>query len=192
MFAEDLHGLLDTVGIDPVHLVGISLGGCLAYQFAVDFPESIKTLTIVNSIPSLDSVSDVMRKSFETRVEIIQKYGMRHMGEVLSESFFLNSEQANLRELMIERWAENDPQAYIESFRSVLDWSVADYLSSIHTPTLIISSDQDTTPLELKQTYASSMPDAEVVVIPNAHHFLPIEKPNEFNVALLDFLSNHN
>jgi pimeloyl-ACP methyl ester carboxylesterase len=42
MFAEDLHGLLDTVGIDPVHLVGTSLGGCLAYQFAVDFREALR------------------------------------------------------------------------------------------------------------------------------------------------------
>nr|NIW47448.1 alpha/beta fold hydrolase [Gammaproteobacteria bacterium]NIX58356.1 alpha/beta fold hydrolase [candidate division Zixibacteria bacterium] len=191
MFAADLLGLLSTIGTGKIHLVGISLGGCIAYQFAVDYLKSVKTLTIVNSIPSVNQVSDAMQETFVNRVDIIHKFGMRWMAEGLSESLFPYPEQINLRNTMVERWTENDPQAYIEAFRSLLSWSVEDHLGSIDIPTLIISSDQDTFPVELKQVYARSMPDAEMVVIPDAHHFLPMEKPAEFNEALLAFIERH-
>jgi 3-oxoadipate enol-lactonase len=52
MFAADLAGLFEAVGVRSAHIVGISLGGVVAFQFALDYPARVKTLTIVNSTPT--------------------------------------------------------------------------------------------------------------------------------------------
>ncbi len=191
MMAADLAGLLQALHIASAHLVGISLGGAVAFQFALDYPALVKTLTIVNSAPSLGGTLEQARQEIERRVGIVQQLGMRAMGQALSPNLFPKPEHAALRETFIERWAENDPQAYIEATRSMLGWDVTGQLNAIRCPTLVIAADQDYTPVTVKEAYVALMPDARLVVIPDAHHAVPLEQPEKFNAALLDFLAQH-
>lgn len=123
------------------------------------------------------------------RQVIVRLFGMEKMGQTLSTHLFPKPEQAALRQVFIERWAENDRRAYLASFRALLGWSVADRIASIQTPTLIITADQDYTPVALKEAYTAKIPRAELVVIPDARHFTPVERPEAFNAALMGFLS---
>ena len=111
------------------------------------------------------------------------------MGQNLAPNLFPEPEHASLREAFIERWAENDPNAYIEATRSMLGWDVNSQLSTICCPTLIIASDQDYSPVAVKKAYAELMPNAQFTVIANAHHAVPIERPQEFNAVLAQFLA---
>ena len=63
-----------------------------------------------------------------------------------------------------------------------------DRLGAIECPVLVLSADQDYTPIAIKQAYAALLKDAELVVIDDARHFLPIERPEPFNAAVLAFL----
>jgi 3-oxoadipate enol-lactonase len=191
MLAADLAGLLQALHIPPAHLVGLSLGGAVAFQFALDNPEKVKTLTIVNSGPSLGGTPEEARQEIERRVGIVQQLGMRAMGEALAPALFPKPEQAALRETFIRRWAENDPSAYIEATRSLLGWNVEDQLGRIKCPTLILASDQDYSPVTVKEAYVKLIPNARLVVIAEAHHALPIEQPEKFNAALRDFLDRY-
>jgi len=114
---------------------------------------------------------------------------MRAMGQALSPNLFPKPEQASLRETFVERWAANDPQAYIEATRSMLGWDVTDRLGSITCPVLVIGSDQDYGPLAAKEAYRQLMPHARLAVIPDAHHAVPMERPEAFNSVLLQFLA---
>jgi 3-oxoadipate enol-lactonase len=192
MFAADLAGLLSGLNVDATHIVGISLGGAVAFQFAIDYPTMVKTLTIVNSAPSLGGTQEQAQQEVERRVATVQQFGMRAMGEALSPNLFPQPEHAALRETFNERWAENDPSAYIESTRSMLGWDVTDKLGSIQCPTLIIAADQDYTPVTAKEAYVKLLPNAQMVVIPEAHHATPMERPEKFNVALTAFLARNN
>jgi pimeloyl-ACP methyl ester carboxylesterase len=183
LFAADLAGLLTGLGISSAHVVGISLGGAVALQFALDYAPAIKTLTVVNSGPSLGGTLEQAQQEIERRVGLVQQYGMRSMGQAPAP------EHAALREAFVERWAENDPNAYIEATRAMLGWNVADQLGAIHCPTLIIAADQDYTPVALKEAYVKLLPHAELAVIANAHHAVPIERPQEFNTVLARFLA---
>jgi pimeloyl-ACP methyl ester carboxylesterase len=109
----------------------------------------------------------------------------------LSEVLFPKPEQGALRETLIERWADNDPRAYIEATRGLLDWDVTDRLNSIHCPTLVISAEHDTWPVEEKAAYVRLIPNAQLVVIDDAQHFVSLERPEETNAALMDFLARH-
>ena len=189
MFAADLAGLLAGLGVKSAHLVGISLGGAVAFQFALDYPAVVKTLTVVNSGPSLGGTLEQAKQEIERRVGLVQQYGMRAMGQALGPNLFPAPEHATLRETFVERWAENDPNAYIEATRSMQGWNVTDQLNSIHCPALIIAADQDYTPVAMKEAYVKLLPNAELAVIANAHHAVPIERPQEFNAVLAQFLA---
>ncbi len=192
MFAADLASLLAGVGVQSAHLVGISLGGAVAFQFALDYPGMVKTLTIVNSGPSLGGTLEQAQQEIERRVGVVRQYGMRAMGQSLGPNLFPQPEHGALRDTFIERWAENDPRAYIEATRSMLGWNVTDRLPSIQCSTLIVASDQDYTPVAAKEAYIKLMPKVQLVVIANAHHAVPVERPQEFNAVLAQFLARFN
>ncbi len=191
MFADDLSCLLQALAVASAHIVGISLGGAVAFQFAIDYPTMVKTLTIVNSAPTLGDPEQA-KPEVERRVGIVQQLGMRAMGQALAPNLFPKPEHAALRETFIERWAENDPRAYIEATRSMLGWNVVGKLGSIQCPTLIIAADQDYSPVAVKEAYVKLMPNAQLVVIPDSRHATPIEHPAEFNAALAKFLAGHS
>jgi pimeloyl-ACP methyl ester carboxylesterase len=113
---------------------------------------------------------------------------MRKMGEVLAARLLPKPEHAAARAEFIERWAANDPTAYLSALKGLVNWSVMDALPRIDRPVLVLAGDQDYTPVAFKQTYTAMMKRAELVVIDDARHFTPIERPEPFNAALLSFL----
>jgi 3-oxoadipate enol-lactonase len=189
MLAGDLYGLLRGLQVEATHLVGISLGGAVALQFVLDHPGMVKSLALVNSGPSLGGTLEQAQQEIERRVGIVRQFGMRAMGENLARNLFPEAEQAALQETFVERWAENDPDAYIEATRSMLGWNVTPRLGSIGCPTLVLVSEHDYTPLAAHQGYTTLLPQAQLTVIPNAHHAAPVEQPQEFNRLLGQFLA---
>jgi 3-oxoadipate enol-lactonase len=188
-FAADTAGLLQALGAAPAHVVGLSLGGGIAFQLAVDTPALLRTMTIVNSAP------EMVLRTFKDRVNVWQRFaivrllGMRRMGQVLGGRLFPKPEQDALRTTFVERWAENDPKAYTAAMRAMVGWSVTDRLGSIQCPALVIAADMDYTPLAVKEAYVKLMPHAELAVITDAHHATPVEEPAKFNAVLREFLA---
>ncbi len=189
LFAADTARMLQALESAPVHAVGISMGGMIAFQLAVSYPELVRSLVIVNSSP------EVVVRTFRERMQVWQRFfvvrllGMRKMGQVVSERLFPKPEHEQLRALFVGRWAENDPRAYLEATRAIVGWSVADQIEQIRCPTLVIAADADYTPVAAKQAYVARMPKAKLVVIEDAHHAVPVERPQEFNAALEAFLA---
>jgi 3-oxoadipate enol-lactonase len=192
MFAADTADLLSALGVETAHLVGVSLGGGVAFQLAIDYPQLVKTMTIVNSAPFMPGSPEQIRQEMDRRTAIVQQMGMRAMGEALAPNLFPRPEQARLRQTFVERWAENGRRAYIEAMLSMAGWDVLNKVGSILCPTLVIASDHDYSPLEIKEAYVKLMPNAELVAIHDAHHAVPLEAPEEFNAVLAAFLGRHS
>jgi 3-oxoadipate enol-lactonase len=190
LFASDIASLLKALGVKSAHVVGISLGGCVALQLAIDFPELVKSLVIVNSGPIGVGTTLDAKQEIERRVAIVQQQGMRAMGQVLSQRLFPKADNASLRQTFVERWAENDPRAYIDALLAMVGWDVTDKLGSIQCPTLVVSADQDYSPVSMKEAYVKLMPSAQLLVILDARHATPIEQPQKFNAALRQFLQS--
>jgi pimeloyl-ACP methyl ester carboxylesterase len=189
LFAADTAELIKELGFTPAHVVGISLGGMIALQLAVSAPDLVRSLTVVNAGPEFIVRTAKERLQVLQRQLIVRLLGMRKMGEVLSKRLFPKPDQEELRRLFVEHWAENDPRAYRDAMRAIVGWSVTDHLSEIQCPTLVIAADQDYTPVALKEGYAARMPRAELVVIGDSRHATPVEQPEQFNEALMAFLS---
>ena len=189
LFAADTVKLLNALRVGPVHAVGISMGGMIALQLALDHPQAVRSLVIVNSGAEFVVRNLKERMQVWQRFFIVRLLGMRKMGEVLSERLFPKPEQEELRAVFVERWAENDPRAYQEAMRALVDWSVADRLGDIGCPTLVIASDNDYTPVAEKKAIVDRIAGAELVVIEDARHAVTAERPEQFNAVLDGFLS---
>jgi pimeloyl-ACP methyl ester carboxylesterase len=190
-FTDDTVALIRRLGLGPMHVVGISMGGMIAFQLAVDAPELIRTLVIVNSGPAMPVRTVAQRFMIWSRIAIVRLSGMRKMGEVLASRLLPKPEHAALRATFIERWASNDARAYLSALKGLVNWSVMDRLGQITCPVLVLTADQDYTPLALKEAYTSQLRHGELVVIDDARHFMPLERPREFNDALIAFLERH-
>ena len=192
-FARDIVALIKRLDISSAHVVGHSLGGMVAFELAVTEPELIRSLVIVNSGPEIPMNTLSLRLRvyliMYLRHAIVQIMGIRYLGRYLGKKLFPRPDQKNLRESFIERWAENDKWAYLHSLDAVLGWSVSSVLGTISCPTLIIASEYDYTPLAFKKAYVDRITSADLVVIPDSRHFVPLDQPERFNHALMSFLN---
>jgi len=189
MFARDIAELLKKLDIESVHILGISLGGGIAFQFAVDYPELVKSLIIVNAGIEIPTDSFKMKLEAFKRTFIVRLVGMKKMGEVLAPRLFIKPEQEELRNKLIERWQENDKKAYLSAMRALIGWSVRDELGKIKCPTLVIGSDQDYAPSSIKEEYTALLSNAKFIEIKDARHAVAVEKPEEFNKIVMKFLT---
>lgn len=190
LFASDVAGLIEGLDLAPAHVVGISMGGMIALQLAVDRPGLVGSLVVVNSSP------DMVVRTWRQRLNVWQRQliapllGMKRMADVLSRRLFPKLEQGELRELFVQRWEENDPRAYQEAVKAIAGWSVSDQLPAIPCPVLVVSGDEDYTSVEAKAVWVAEIPRAEMVVVEDSRHATPVDQPQAFNAALAAFLRN--
>jgi len=190
-FARDVASLLRELETGPAHVIGISLGGMVAFQLAIDAPERVRSLTIVNSGPAVPAATFKQRLPLHIRLVYARVLGLRGMAKMIAKRLFPKPGQAELQRAFIARLAANDKHCYLASLRAIFaGWGVADRLAEIQCPVLVLASDQDYTPVALKHAYAKRLPNARVVVVPDARHALPMERPREFNEAVETFLAS--
>ncbi|UVJ45302.1 alpha/beta hydrolase [Pseudomonas sp. LS1212] len=188
-FSADLIALFEHLNLGPVHLVGLSMGGMIGFQTAVDHPALLRSLCIVNSAP------EVKLRSPDDYLQWAKRWGLARLlspatvGKALGAKLFPKPGQTELRQKMAERWARNDKRAYAASFDAIVGWGVRERLSRITCPTLIISADRDYTPVALKEQYTALIPNARLAVIADSRHATPLDQPQTFNQTLLQFLA---
>ena len=187
-FSADLVALIEHLNLGPVHYVGLSMGGMIGFQLAVDQPQLLKSLCIVNSAPEVKLRSRDDYWQWFKRWSLMRALSLGTIGKALGGKLFPKPEQVELRQKMAERWAKNDKHAYLASFDAIVGWGVQERLSRVSCPTLIVSADRDYTPVSLKETYIKLLPDARLVVIEDSRHATPLDQPEVFNTTLLDFL----
>jgi pimeloyl-ACP methyl ester carboxylesterase len=189
MFAADTADLLCALDVQSAHVVGVSLGGGIAFQLAVDAPKLVRTLTIVNSYPEM--ILRTLKEKFGmwTRFFILRTKGIAGMGAILAPRLFPGPDLAAMRDTFIQRFSRNDQRAYTAALQSVIGWSVTDRLGEIACPVLVVSADQDYTPVANKEAYVTRIRGARLVVIPDSRHALPMERPQKFNAVLAKFLA---
>lgn len=189
-FAADVEALIEHLQLGPVHLVGLSMGGMIGFQLAVDHPSLLKSLCIVNSAPQvkLKTANDGLQ--WAKRWGLGRLFSMSAIGKGLSQTLFPKPEQADLRNKIAERWGQNDKRAYLASFDAIVGWGVQEKLSRISCPTLIVSADHDYTPVALKEAYVGLIRQARLVVIKDSRHATPLDQPEAFNRELLAFVDD--
>lgn len=190
-YAEDTAALIQELGLQEPTVVGISLGGMVGFQLAADHPDLIGKLVAVNAVPEFKVESLKLRVEVAIRRLLTRVVGMERIGEILAGRLFPEEGMDEQRRKMVERWSENAKKDYRNAFRAILRWpGAARAISAFDHPTLFVVSDEDYTSVESKTPYVDAMQNAEMIVIEDARHAVPVERRTQFNLVLEGFLKS--
>ncbi len=184
--AQDVVRLLRKLGVERAHLVGVSLGGMVAQQFALDYPYATASLVLGDTVCGMpEGFEDMARAA----MQFIEENPMAAVAKERITNAFSDAIDPVLRDYFIDQIARNDKAAYVRTARAVFGFSVRSRVAEINVPTLVVVGEEDrVTPPHLSQELAERIPGARLVRIPGAGHISNIERPAEFNRAVLDFL----
>jgi pimeloyl-ACP methyl ester carboxylesterase len=178
---DDLEALAGHLGLDRFHLVGTAAGGIVAVDYALSFPQRLRSLVIANSIVGVQD---------EEYVEITHR--LRPAPE-------FNAIPAEIRELGpsyratnaagMKRWKELAKHTTPQATKNRVTFAA---LATIKTPTLLLTGDADLyVPPPVLRLFAARFPNCASAIIPECGHSAFWEQPEAFNRTVLDFLSKH-
>jgi 2-succinyl-6-hydroxy-2,4-cyclohexadiene-1-carboxylate synthase len=195
LFAEDLYELTKAIEIENAFCLGFSLGGSIAVQLAIDHPEIVKALVLTNSSAGL-AIATPSPRALERGQEILELLDtgdIRTAAELMAAAAFspdFKSKNPVEFERFIKSKLQNDPHKLAQVMRSLRGGvSAPDISSRLKCPTLIIVGEYDSGmgPKQGKQLQ-QAIPNSKLVILA-AGHSSPFEAPDEFNRAVLEFLS---
>jgi len=196
LFADDTIGLMDALGIASAHVYGQSMGGFIAQELALNYPQRVRTLVlgstscggrqaVAASPENLTLMASLNTLSPEEAVE-------KNLPFLYSAEFIAHKREEIIARSLVEAELRPPLDAYARQVQAALRHNTYDRLPQILCPTLVISgSDDKVVPAENSSILAERIPNAELVVLPKAGHGYLVECAEESNAIVLDFLRRH-
>jgi pimeloyl-ACP methyl ester carboxylesterase len=187
--AGDCLAVLDEVGVEAAQVVGISMGGLISQEIALSAPERVRSLCLVATHPgTAHAVWDA------EALAMLGNRGEMTVQEAAEMSLPFNYAPGTPRKRIEEDWAVRFPLAasapgYLNQLAGASQWSGLPRLSSITAPTLVLHGEIDRlVPADNGRMLADAIPDAELVIVPDANHILMTDQPEQVEKVLLDWL----
>jgi 3-oxoadipate enol-lactonase len=189
--ASDYYALLERLETAPAHVVGLSMGGAAALQFAHSYAHCTRSLVLVNTFAALRPGSLGGWLYFGLRLLLVHTLGLDRQAKFVSRRVFPAPEQELYRQALIEQVRQANPQAYRAAMRALARFNLEARLREISCPTLVITGELDSTiPPKVQKRLAEKITNARHITIPNAGHAVTIDQPEAFNRCLLEFISD--
>lgn len=187
--ADDLAFLLDGLGERRrVVLVGLSLGGIVAFEFFRRHRSKLAALVLCNTRTNAETPAS--KERWAKFLDDIRVRGSRAVAEAFIDYCFAQMTSPALRDDWFEIMASQPPQGMIATAHALaFRRSAADLLPNIDLPTLVVAGEHDrATPVETLREIHSAVPGAKWALIDGVGHIPPLESPPAFARVLLDFL----
>lgn len=178
--ADDMYAFMNELNIPTAHVIGYSLGGTVALYLATRYPDSVRSIVTIGSIPKVTPT--ILKEADEFEPDALVESG--------DWNSFIELQKANHVQAHHGDWS-----AFVH--QSVEDWRIHPNISekdlhSIKVPSLFISGERDTSITDEDRVYIKQhIPNSKVEVIPETNHRVHMvgNKPSEVNKLILDFLS---
>lgn len=199
LFADDLHALLDALGLDRVVVIGLSLGGMVAQSFAVKYGDRLRGLVLCDTAVSTRlTLSDRLQRYvlfprwlMHLTIRAVSAEGFTRFSfwlarQTRSEAWLGRNERtrAYVRECMLAVPQEE----YLKIYDAIYDFDLLD-LGAINAPVLVINGEHESgSVFRHTEEILRRVPEAQARVIPDAGHTSNLENPAAFNALMMDFL----
>ena len=190
LMASDAAAVLDAAGAETAHVFGVSMGGMIAQEFALQYPSRVRSLILgctaaggphaIRAEPA--ALQTLMRKDLtpeEFREAMIP--------------FIYDADTARERideDMAIRMKWYPTPQGYAGQLQGIMSWEAYSRIAQIAAPTLVIHGETDRlVPAANARLIAERIPGAKLVLIPHASHIFSTDQPDKAHHAVLDFLA---
>lgn len=188
-YAEDLLAVLHAAGEErPVALVGLSMGGYVAFEFYRRHPERVRAMVLANTRATRDS-PEVLLGRYDS-AERVMREGSAVIADGMVDRLFAPTSPAELRERWKGIMAESPPVGLAAALRAMAERTDSRrLLKRLGVPVLVVvGSDDVITPAGEARAMAEAAKGGRIRVISGAGHMTPVERPDDFAAAVAEFL----
>ncbi len=189
MLAQDAFELLETLGVERTHFVGLSMGGMIGQLLALTHPEKLRSLVLCDTSSRIPLEA---RPMWEERIRTAERQGMEpHVEPTLGRWFTppFRERRPDVVERVRAVIRGTDPKGYAGCCHAIKMLDLTDRLQDIRVPTLVIVGEDDaSTPPAASRVIHERIPGSQLVVIPSASHLSNVEQPDAFTRARMAFL----
>ena len=185
--ATDLAELLNVLHVERVCLVGISVGGMIAMDFAMQHPQWVEKLVLCDTAPQIGT--SVM---WTARIEALHVHGLPNLGEPILSRWFspeFAADQPDAYRGYYHMLTRTPADGYVGTCEAIRNADLWPDVANIQASTLVLCGAEDlATPPAQAQQLAAALPNATYTVIDGAAHLPCIEQPEVMAAAIADFL----
>jgi pimeloyl-ACP methyl ester carboxylesterase len=190
LLASDAAAVLDAAGVERAHVLGASMGGMIAQEFALQYPDRLRSLilacTAAGGPRAVQADPEAIQLLFrrDPNPEDRAKAAVPFIYDSATPRERIDQDLAVLSE-----WYPH-PEGYAAQLQAIMGWEADSRLSKITAPTLVIQGENDRlVPAANGCLIAERIPGARLVMLPNASHIFMTDQPAATHQALLEFLS---
>lgn len=206
LWADDIAALLDHLKIGRAHILGSSLGGCVALAFADRYLPKTASLVLAATFSEIDRLLEL---NYRVRIALIEKVGMTELladfgvTALFGRSFYETEKGRAVAANTLTMIKQNDKDMYIEHLRAVLRFGCCEpgqesqpkftaRLKNMSCPALVMVGDEDVlTVAKFSKIMAAALPRVELVIQPGCGHVTMVEKPEESARMIVEFLARN-
>ena len=179
-YAQVVAGFVDELGLDRPVLAGLSMGGAIVQESLLSWPEKYRAGILISTgarLRVMPLIFETIEKDFNAYVQMSVKFAASP-----------KTDPALLAEVQ-EDTARREPKVTLGDFRACDAFDVRERLPELRVPVLVLSGEDDQlTPKKYSDYLESNIPGARRVHLLDAGHLLPVEKADEVNQAIAEFV----
>lgn len=179
-YVKAVRVLIEGLSIQKAALAGISMGGAITQQFALSYPEKLIGIILIGSgarMKVMPEIFDMIKKDFKT------------FARMTPEVMFAKETSSEIKAACIEENLKCDPEVAYGDFQACNAFNLIDRVAEIKLPCLIFSGADDKLAFPKFQDYLhEKIAGSRLIRFENAGHALNMEKPDEVNKAIEEFL----
>ena len=194
-FSHDLARLLDHLEVERAHLVGLSMGGRILQDFYPHYPDRVATLVLCATFPGFDASLTPEKRAEFIRIRkepLVSGKEPKDISPVVAKTLIgPRATDAHFQRL-VESMTMLHKESYIKAIEASTLYDRSASLPDIAAPTLLVFGGADSLVVPaVGERMAAEIPNARLIVIPEAGHLVNIEFPDVFNESVLAFLDEH-
>lgn len=196
---RDLKGILNTLNINKVHLLGYSMGGRVALSFSILYPEYVLSLILESSSPGLELEEERFARMNSDNVlaERIEQDGIHEFVDYWEKIPLFSSQEQKLsverKQAIRQERLGNSSSGLANSLRGMgtgVQPSWWNRLSRFQKPVLLLTGEDDQKFCVIGQKMHKLFPNSKILIIKDAGHAIHVEQPEFFGKIVRDYLIN--